>query len=213
MSREILHIPCGFRCHTKREMRKKLNIKQASLPFDSGFFTPSSIIKFMEDNVLEINLENTNPCIKTRNFIKDKGNKILSSDLKFEETNYNLINKFIEDNGYENSYLDSTKGYYTLIKKYGFVLAHYNWHPISNRKITNPEENIEIINETFNRRKTRLLELIDNSSQINLYLYQVGTLFVQINNTTCNIKDDFLLLENYFIKRFANKKIKTIYMD
>lgn len=209
MSRKILNIPCGIRCYTKKEMERQLKIlSQASLPFDSGFFTPSSIIKFMEDNVLEINLENTNPCIKTENFIKDKKNGI-----KFEETNYNLINKFIEDNGYDNSYLDSTKGYYTLIKKYGFVLAHYNWHPISNREIINPKKNIEIINETFNRRKKRLLELIDNSSEINLHLYGQGNLFIQINNLNYNIKDDFLLLENYFINRFPNKKIKTIYLD
>ena len=213
MSREILHIPCGFRCFTKREMKNQLKISpQASLPFDSGFFTPSSIIKFMEDNVVEINLENTNPCIKTENFIKD-GKK----GIKFQETNYNLINKFIEDNGYENSYLDSTKGYYTLIKKYGFVLAHYNWHPsadsVKSKNITNPEENIKIVNKTFNRRKTRLLELIDNSSEINLYLYSQGNLFIQINNLNYNIKDDFLLLENYFKNRFPNKKIKTIYLD
>lgn len=211
MSREIFHIPCGFRCYTKKKMSKKFNIEQASLPFDSGFFTPLSIIKFMENDV-EINLENTNPCIKTEHFIKDK-----KEGIKFEEVNYNLINEFIKENGYNNSYLDSSKGYYTLVKKYGFILAHYNWHPsadsVRSKNITNPEENIEIINETFNRRKTRLLELIDNSSQINLYLYQARTLFVQINNTTHNIKDDFLLLENYFIKRFANKKIKTIYMD
>jgi len=175
MSREILHIPCGFRCYTKKMLRNKFNIKQASLPFDSGFFTPLSIIKFMENDV-KINLGNTNPCIKTENFIKDE-----KKGIKFEEVNYNLINEFIKENGYRNSHLDSTEGYYTLIKKYEFVLAHYNWSPISNKEITNPKKNIEIINETFNRRKIRLLELINNSSQINLYLYTQGNLFLQIN--------------------------------
>ena len=212
MSREISNIACGFRCFTKRKMEKILKIKkQASLPFDSGFFTPLSIIKFMEDNV-EINLKNTNPCIKTENFIKDKKNGI-----KFEETNYDLINEFIKENGHHNSYLDSTKGYYTLVKKYGFVLAHYNWHPSANsvhsKNITNPEENIPIINKILNRRKTRLLELMNNSSQINLYFDDYGYSFMQINNLTYNMKDDFLLLENYFKKRFANKKIKSIYLD
>ena len=180
MSREILHIPCGFRCHTKAMMSKKLNIKQATLPFDVGFFTPLSIIKFMENDV-EINLENTNPSIKTENFIKDEKNGV-----KFEEVNYNLINEFIKEDRYNNSYLDSTGAYYTLIKKYGFVLAHYNWHPNSNRKIINPKKNIKIINETFNRRKIRLLELINNSSQINLYLYTQGNLFLQINRLPIN---------------------------
>ena len=42
------YIPCGFRCHTKKKMRKKYNIaNQETLPFDNGFITPYSIKKIL----------------------------------------------------------------------------------------------------------------------------------------------------------------------
>jgi len=208
---KTLYIPCGFRCHTKMVMRERFGIQQTSLPFDSGFFSASSIIKFMERDKFEINLNNTNPCIKTENYIKD-GEK----GVKFKEVNYDLINKFIKKNGYDNSYLDSTKGYYTLCKEFGWIFAHYNWHPASKKQITNPEENIPIINETLSRRKARLLELINESSEINLYFFneiQNKTQdFLIINNEYYNLKDEFALLENYFKQKFEKKKIKSIYL-
>ena len=69
---EILYIPCGFRCFTKnmiKEKNKKINLQPYSLPFDNGFFSPSSIIKFIEDKECKINIENTNPCLAIKNGI------------------------------------------------------------------------------------------------------------------------------------------------
>ena len=80
---KILHIPCGFRCFTEGVMREKFGIQQISLPFDSGFFNASSIIKLMEKDEFEINLNNTNPCIKTENYVKDD-----KKGVKFKEVNY-----------------------------------------------------------------------------------------------------------------------------
>ena len=211
---KILHIPCGFRCFTQVRMKHKFGIQQASLPFDSGFFSGSSIIKFMESDKFEINLNNTNPCIKTENYIKDN-----KKGVKFKEVDYNLINQFIKKNRYDDSYLDTTKGYYTLCKEFGWVLAHYNWHPSSKRVITNPDKNIPIINKTLNRRRTRLCELINLSSEINLYFFNKKDLhslieqeFLIINDKYHNIKEESALLENYFKQKYANKKINSIYL-
>lgn len=204
---KVLYIPCGFRCFTKDLMKERFGIQQPSLPFDSGFFSSSSIIKFMESGKFKINLNNTNPCIKKENFIKDS-----LRGIDFKEVSYDFINEFIKKNGYKNSYLDSTKGYYTLVKKFGFVLAHYNWHPTSERKITNPKENIEIVNEIFNRRKARLFDLINASSEINLCVNFAKQRFIIINNEYYDLKDEFALLENYFKQKFKKKKIKSIYL-
>ena len=210
---KVLYIPCGFRCHTKKVMRERFGIQQASLPFDSGFFSASSIIKFMERDKFEINLNNTNPCIKTEDYIKHGEKRLF-----FKEVNYDLINKFIKTNGYDNRYLESDKGYYTLCKEFGWIFAHYNWHPASKKQITNPEGNIPIINETLSRRKARLLELINESSEINLcFLNKTQDLLAKyhtliINNEYHNLEDEFALLENYFKQKFEKKKIKSIYL-
>jgi len=219
---KVLYIPCGFRCFTKNVMKERFGIQQPSLPFDNGFFSSSSIIKFMESGKFKINLNNTNPCIKKENIIKDS-----LRGVDFKEVSYDFIDEFIKKNGYKNSYLDSTKGYYTLVKKFGFILAHYNWHSSANRRITNPKENIEIVNEMLNRRKARLFDLINASSEINLCLYLTPNnkpqaklkggipteqRFIIINNEYHNLKDEFALLENYFKQKFEKKKIKLIYL-
>ena len=223
---KVLYIPCGFRCFTKDVIKERFGIQQPSLPFDSGYFSSSSIIKFMESGKFEINLNNTNPCIKKENLIKDS-----LRGIDFKEVSYDFINEFIKKNGYNNSYLDATKGYYTLVKEFGFVLAHYNWHSSANERITNPKENIEIVNEILNRRKARLFDLINASSEINLCLYLIhgfstnnkpqpklkggiptGQRFIIINNEYHNLKDEFALLENYFKQKFEKKKIKLIYL-
>lgn len=223
---EILYIPCGFRCFTKnmiRKKNKKINLQPYSLPFDNGFFSPLSIIKFIEDKECKINIENTNPCLVIKNGIWKNDKK----GIEFQEVDYQTVNNFIDKNGYDNKYLDRTNGYYTLCKDYQFVLAHYNWHLVSGREITNPEKNIEIINQMFNRRKKRLFELINKSSQINLCfcdqsvhpehldslpLKQRFFSFIRINNKDFNLRSDFYLLENYFKKRFKNKKINSMFL-
>lgn len=59
--------------------------------------------------------------------------------IKFVESSYEEIN-ILKTNGYSNKYLDFTKGYYTLLKGYGYVFAHYNWHKSSGKKSLNPKE-------------------------------------------------------------------------
>jgi hypothetical protein len=43
---ESIHIPCGFRCHTKSKMSINYKIKNhTTFPFDNGFWSPYSIKK------------------------------------------------------------------------------------------------------------------------------------------------------------------------
>lgn len=70
---ESLHIPCGFRCHTKRKMLAKNNIqKRETFPFDNGFWSPYSIKKILDSKYIHINLKNTVPCIKTDPYMDNK---------------------------------------------------------------------------------------------------------------------------------------------
>lgn len=74
------HIPCGFRCHTK----KKFGIQNLeTLPFDNGFISPYSIKKLLNTKYIDIHLENTTPCIKTEQYMEN--NKI---GIKFVESSY-----------------------------------------------------------------------------------------------------------------------------
>ena len=201
------HIPCGLRCHTKQKMIKKHNItKQETLLFDNGFISPYSIKKLLNTKYININLENTVPCIKTAGYMENNKNGI-----KFVESSYEEINRYIEKFGYDNKYLDSTKGYYTLLKDYDCVLAHYNWHKSSGKKITDPEKNIKIIEETINRRKQRLENIIKNSNTLYIYYDKAGVEFIIINNEKFNLCTD--VVKEHLILTFTRYEKKIIYCE
>ena len=191
---ESVHIPCGFRCHTKGKMSMKYKIqKRETFPFDNGFWSPYSIKKILDNKYIHINLKNTVPCIKIERYMDNN-----KKGIKFVESSYEEINKYIEKNGYDNKYLDSTKGYYTLLKDYGCVLAHYNWHKSSGKKITDPKRNLKIIEETINRRKDRLENIIKNSNTLHIYYDKANVEFIIINDEkfdlTTNVVKEFLIL-------------------
>ncbi len=197
-----LYIPCGIRCHTKDLINKKYGIKQQTLPFDNGFFTPESIKKILEAEHININLENTIPCIKTERY-----KELKKTGIKFVESSYDKINRHIQKNGYDNSYLDSTKGYYTLCKEYGCVFAHYNWHPLSKKSVTDPQENLLIIEEILNRRKDRLIDMIKKSNTLHICWHKADIEFIKINTNKYNICESDV--KKQLIKIFSkyNKKI------
>ena len=62
------HIPYGFRCSTKAKMIK---VHGATLLFDNGFFSPYSIKKLLSIKYININLENTVPCIKIEGYMEN----------------------------------------------------------------------------------------------------------------------------------------------
>ena len=204
---ESVHIPCGFRCCTKGKMSIKYKIlKRETLPFDNGFWSPYSIKKILDSKYIHINLKNTVPCIKTERYMENN-----KRGIKFVESSYEEINKYIEKNGYDNKYLDSTKGYYTLLKDYGCVFAHYNWHKSSGKKITDPKRNLKIIEETINRRKERLENIIKNSNTLHIYYDKAGVEFIIINDEkfdlTTNVVKEFLILT------FSKYEKKIIYHE
>ena len=204
---ESLHIPCGFRCHTKGKMMKEYKIqKRETYSFDNGFWSPYSIKKILNTKYIHINLKNTVPCIKTEGYMENN-----KKGIKFVKSSYEEINKYIEKNGYDNKYLDYTKGYYTLLKDYGCVFAHYNWHKSSGKKITDPKRNLMIIEETINRRKERLENIIKKSNTLHIYYDKAGVEFIIINDEkfdlTTNVVKEFLILT------FSKYEKKIIYHE
>ena len=186
-------------------MLKKYKIQtRETFPFDNGFWSPYSIKKNLNTKYIHINLKNTVPCIKTQGYMENN-----KRGIKFVDSSYDEINEYIEKNGYNNKYLDSIKCYYTLLKEYGCVLAHYNWHKSSCKEITDPKKNLKIIEETLNRRKDRLENMIKNSNTLHIYYDQVGVEFIIINDEkfdlTTNVVKEFLILT------FSKYKKKIIY--
>ena len=201
------HIPCGFRCFTKKKMKEKYNISiNETLPFDIGFFSPYSIKKLLDDEYININIRNTKPCIKTECYIEN-GKK----GIKFIESSYEEIDNFIEKNGYNNKYLDSTKGYYTLLKDYNCILAHYNWHKSSSKKNIIPIINLKILEETINRRMERLKNIIKNSETINIYYDKANVEFIIINNKKFNLCKNSV--KKSLIHTFSKYNKKIIYYE
>lgn len=198
------HIPCGFRCYTKIYIKKNYNINQPSLPFDSGFFSPYSIRKILNTKYIHLTLENTAPCIKIERYLENN-----KKGVKFIESSYKEINEYIEKNGHSNKYLDTTGGYYTLLKDYDCVLAHYNWHKLSGKKITDPKENLKNIEDLLNRRKERLENIIKNSDILNIYHKQCGAQFIIINKNKFNLCDD--IVKEHLITTFTKYEKKIIF--
>ena len=85
-----------------------------------------------------------------------------------------------------------------MLKGYGCVFAHYNWHKSSGKKITVPQRNLTIIEETINRRKDRLENIIKNSNTLHVYYDKAGVEFIIINDEkfdlTTNVVKGFLIL-------------------
>ena len=187
-------IPCGFRCYTKKLLHDHLGFEQATLPFDNGFFSPMSIVHFMSDDVVDIRFETTKPCIKTENYISKDRAGILMQPSTYEEIDLHILN-----NGYDNRYLDTTRGYYTLLEKYGIVLAHYNWHKTSSKYTPmDVADRISEIQSMFVRRKNRLLEMIEQADVINIAFNPAGAKFIEINNWQYDLDDVESILTNFF---------------
>lgn len=159
----ITIIPAGFRCYTKKIIKNRLGVTQESLPFDSGFFPISSILKVIDNKVnnnKEINLiDNHKVCLKEENYIING-----MENIKFTQSSYDEIHKLIKTHGFKNKYLDKTKGYYTLDCENGFVLAHFNWY--NDKKSESNNNDLTKINSTLNRRLNRMLRKINHAETI-----------------------------------------------
>ncbi|MEL6439374.1 MAG: hypothetical protein AAFQ80_08995 [Cyanobacteria bacterium J06621_8] len=164
-SGELAIIPVGFRCHTKKKLKKHLGVIQASFPFDNGFFPPVSIASVIRNQRIDLNFQDNNSnhtvCIKYENYhdsVHGKGIKFKKST--YEEINAHAVSRDQDD---INQYLDATYGYYTLDLKHKFILAHYNWHVFAHPKyskgISDPKVNIDNINSILNRRISRMFDV------------------------------------------------------
>lgn len=215
-SGELAMIPAGFRCFTKMEIFKKLGLKQASLPFDNGFFSPYSIASILRNKNIQINFpeENNNThavCIKTENHTYEN----LGQGIKFEKSTYDEINLLAVDKKQKdiNRYLDSTFGFYTLDIKNKFVLAHYNWHRFHDEEkskgVYNVGVNISNINEMLNARIERMFEMCRKAKYVvfvfcNLQNYK----YMAIDDDLYNL-DDLEFLSETAKDVFGGKCLTT----
>ena len=193
---ELAIISAGFRCHTKIQLSEMLGIKQPSLPFDSGFFPPQSIANLLRNR--EVNLQFASAGLPTHH-VCTKHTGVTRGDKKgidFRTSSYDHINQAIHavDQDDLNTYLDATKGYYTLDTVNRFVLAHYNWHDFASESlskgITRPEENIPKINTTLNPRITRMFDMCARAKNILFVLGEFQNLnFMSIDDEVHDLTD------------------------
>lgn len=159
---EIVIVPIGFRCYTRRDLNTilKLSRSRASLPFDTGFFSPESVASVINKPLVSLEFPDVDNkthtvCIKRERFT-DTDNEY---GIKFETSSYKEIDSKVEqDSSHLNRYLDTALCYYTLDTQHNFVLAHYNSHKISNQE-SDHTINIEKINDILNRRIQRMFEI------------------------------------------------------
>lgn len=171
-SKELAIVPIGFRCSTKNRIRDLLGVVQASLPFDNGFFSPTSVANILKRGKMELVHgdfdTNYAICIKQDNHYDSAYN----DGIKFSKSSYEEVDSLTLSPDMEGigRYLDSTFGYYTLGLESSFILAHYNWHEFAKtldaERKYNPSENIENINCIFSRRMKRMFDACRNAKYI-----------------------------------------------
>jgi hypothetical protein len=194
-SGEVAIIPIGFRCYTSMMLEDKLGLSQASLPFDSGFFSPHSVASVFESPTIALSYadETTHTvCKKFENYNEE----LKGVGIKFELSSYEEIDNIVSSKNIPNinQFLDSTFGYYTLDKKHKFILAHYNWHAfaddVKSKGVKNPEDNLPLINKMVQARIERMLELCHRAKYI---------FFVHLNENGNYIKigDEYFDLTDY----------------
>lgn len=171
-SGSLVILSSGFRCETKIRLSTELGLTQASLPFDSGFFPPSSIARLLKTRRVALqypDLKKMTHQVCTKHEGVLRGNR---RGIEFRNSSYDEINSLALDRDQSdiNCLLDATFGYYTLDNKNGFVLAHYNWHNFASEKtskgIRQPDINIPRINEVLNSRIDRMFKMCDSAERI-----------------------------------------------
>ena len=174
---ELAIVPAGFRCSTKKHINEKLGISQESLVFDVGFFPPRSVASVIRDPNIDLKFDDDGSthaiCTKDEMYLDKK----LGHIFRFLTSSYDEIDSFVTNKNISNldHYLDSTFGYYTLVKRHKFVLAHYNWHKFADieksKGITDKASNINNINSILNRRIKRMFDKCSNA-KYSVFIYQ-----------------------------------------
>lgn len=210
-SGELVLIPAGIRCYTKSILFKCFGLEQASLPFDSGFFTPDSIANILESGT--INLEYPDPnnthkvCIKH----EDCYDSELGNGISFKSSAYEYINEQAKNREQPdiNKFLDSTFGYYTLDVKNQFVLAHYNWHVFANESksqgVYDTKANILKINDILNKRINRLFTMCEKAKYIFFTVGEFHSYKYMSIDEVCYDLTDFKRLSAVSNKLFSGK--------
>lgn len=210
-SGDVAIIPIGFRCFTTRMIKKKLGIEQASLPFDSGFFSPYSVASILEHPLVNMSLEGEHKdhsvCIKNENNEDAKH----GLGVKFNSSSYDEIDSIVtgKDTPEINKYLDSTFGYYTLNQEHKFVLAHYNWHSLADESksngVVNPQQNLATINDIMNRRISRMMDMIERAKHVFFIFGESQNYdYLQIDNSYFQL-NDFERLQAVCSEKFGDK--------
>lgn len=217
---ELAIIPCGLRCFTAGQIGKHLGIKQPSLPFNSGFFSPSSVANVIKNREIRLSypdkdIKTHNVCIKEENSLDE----VHGLGIKFTSSTYNEINDLASSKEAMgiNKLLDSTFAYYTLDMKNGYVLAHYNWHVFASKEKSNGiydvAENIQLINETMNRRIERMFKLCDSAKNVLFVFYNGQNYNYMKVDDTFYFLNDFTYLNKVLKERFGNKSRAILFSD
>lgn len=183
-------VSAGFRCFTKIQLSKQLGVEQESLAFDSGFFPPAAVACMLENDAINLNDCHT-ACIKTEKFQHAE----LGLGIRFEPSTYAVIDALAESPNMPgiNSYLDSTYGYYTLDKTYGYVLAHYNWHRFGTGKggrVHNVTANIAAIGELLTKRLNRIKQKCRDATTVLMVVGETqGYRFMMIGDQAFPLND------------------------
>jgi hypothetical protein len=188
-------IPIGFRCLTAEYLRHAVGVAQYTLPFDVGFFPPTSVASILDFPQVSLCFQDRSSfdiCRKHEN----RKHPIHGDGIWFRRSSKEEIDSIVrgKDKSAINQYLDSTFGYYTLDNRHNYVLAHYNWHTYAdNRKsggCTDMPTNLQNASNILNRRIDRMMKLC-HASKIAIFIFYNPQNYrhMRIDEEICDLTD------------------------
>jgi hypothetical protein len=208
---QVAIVPVGFRCHTKASIKRMLGLAQAGLPFDTGFFSPHSIISMIMNPVIALDAQDVKTyslCIKDDPYKDESDVKAIRFTRECKQNIDLNVEHCLKTNQSLHRYIDSTMAYYTIDETHYHVLAHYNWHSLSVRP-SNMKDNLYSINQTLNRRLARLFHLIQSANTILLVWAQHGYSYMQLDGSRYDLSDTTKLVD-CFMSQFPGKRFNFV---
>lgn len=202
--KNIMVLAAGFRCYTGM-LKKRAGIINKSLPFDTGFFSPTSVVNVLTQPDIKLTPDMFTPCEK----IGDRGPRAVR--ISFNRTTYDHVDRHFEQFKTNkisvNHMIDTQGGYYMLCEPYQVVLAH--WVRAGQQKIER-ESSLKQQCTMYNRRIDRMMNSIDQSDHVIVFYFKTHKNRMDINGQSIDLTD-FSSAENTLRK--LHPRVTIVLLD
>ena len=184
-------------------LRENKLIKGETSVFDWGFFTPQGIASILKNGNMDLSLDDKKEPMNF-SFCENIHNQHARVWRTISEKE---IDKQFNMQHYSDRFLDSSAGYYTLLKDHNIILAHYLWHKSSDDYETDYRNVVDNVSKMFARRLERLNNICSSNKKKFFIHYHDGPYnSVEINGNKYDLTD-MDILKNQLDESFGENTL------